>query len=144
VDIENIKSKVASMSDYQLKQNISEGKDSYQENVYQIYIDEAQKRNIEINEDTIEEIRTDNLTDAGLNIVKLGYGLGLLGGIGGYIVAGIILLRKTKPERKLAYYPKEIRKHAKWIIVGTTFMIVIGWRLIAFGIGLIYNLATGK
>jgi hypothetical protein len=144
VDLENVKLKVASMSDYQLKQNISEGKDSYQEGVYQIYLDEAKKRNIEINENTIEEIKKDNLTYTGLNIVKLGYGLGLLGGIGGYIVAGIILLRKTKPERKLVYYPEEIRKHAKWIIVFTTFMIVIGWRLIGYGIGLIYNLIIGK
>ena len=57
MDLENVKSKVASMSDYQVKQNISEGKDSYQEGVYQIYLDEAKKRNIEINENTIEEIK---------------------------------------------------------------------------------------
>lgn len=132
MDLQDIKKNVEKMSDYQLKLNISEGRKAYQKGVFQLYIEEAEKRGVKTTKDAMDKIKEENREKGGLDIVKVGYGLGFLGGVGGYVVSAVILFRRVKSNDKNAYYPEEVRKHAKWIILFTTLMIVIGWRLIGF------------
>lgn len=139
MDLEALKKNVVSVPDDRLRQYISEGKDAYVEGVYQIYVTEAERRAISISDESIEETKADYRDNQGQNLVKLGYALGFLGGIGGYIVAIVIWVRKIQPEGKYSYYPKETKRHVPLIIAFTTIMVFIGWRLIGNVIRLVMH-----
>ncbi len=120
-----IKRTITALSDYQLKACISEGESSYENGIFQLYLDEARKRNLKIDNEEIKQVRKEISKSKAYNIVKFGYAFAALGGLAGIIIALVLLLRKKTDEtgKRYDFYPKEIRRHGYFILL--TFICVI-------------------
>ena len=133
-EINDFIEKINSMPDYELKKQLSYGKESYRDGYYELLEEELKNRNIEIFEETIEETKLKIVKNKGINIAKIGYFFAIMGGFIGLIIS-IYLLASKK-------YDKNIKKHGIIILSLGLFMMIIGWRLIVFLIKLIINLLS--
>ncbi len=136
---EALRERVRSISDVELKENLTLGRAAFQEGVFEIYVEEAKNRNISLEEVDLVKYKEEKAASSTLNIVKFGYALGALGGIGGYIVALVLAFRKNRNSKE-KFYSLENRKKAKWIAIFTTGMIIVGWPAIWLALSLLFRM----
>jgi|GEM_PF-2759998 len=134
--INNIKK----LSDYGLKLQLSEGKDAYRNGIYDLLLEEAKNREIEINQDTIMNALIENNDKQELNIVKLGYAWAFIFGILGLILGIYIIIKKEKNNKKEYKFNDIVRNHGRNIIIISLIMLTFGWTLIIFFLNSFINL----
>ena len=125
---QDIRIAIADLNDQQLLIRIGEGPSSYQEGIYALYIEEARKRNLNIEQSAIEQVNVNVQNIKTNNLVRAGYALSFVGGLGGFIIA-YILTRKNKITKEYKY-PKDIRKHTNNFLGISAVMITVGWLII--------------
>jgi hypothetical protein len=132
-DKQNFIESIKKLNDYELKKQISYGKDSFREGYYEYLLAESNNRNIEITNEVILDIKQDNNKSKDNNIIKIGYVFAILGGIIGIILGIYILVSKTDNETiKEHKYNELTRKHGINILIIAIIMATFGWRIIIY------------
>jgi len=134
---DELKNIIMTMTDAELITMLSDGKDVYQPGIYDLYVNEAKRRKIELTNEKYEEVKNDQNKRENWNIIRLGYALAVLGGFLGIITAIYILTKKIRnTKNELVYkFEQQMRKHGTYIIVLNCGMMIF-W--IAFFRKLIY------
>jgi len=109
--------KIRNMPNYELKKQISYGKESYRDGYYKLLEEELRNRNIDQSEEIIEETKLEITKNKGMNIVKLGYAFAILFSFIGLIIS-IYLLKSKK-------YDKNIKWHGILILCLSIIMIMV-------------------
>jgi hypothetical protein len=131
---ETVLDTIRRLSKEELLLRIAEGKESYRNGMYELFIEEAQRRHIEPGDTAIAETRDSYVKNPKSNLVIFGYVFSVLGGVIGimtgiYILAGI---KRDSDGNKIHRYDGEVRNHGKTMIALAFFMLLVGWPLIGW------------
>jgi hypothetical protein len=138
--IDALKDRINKMTDDELITILADGKDSFQPGIYDLYLDEARKRKIELTDEKYEAVKDKENKKENWNIIRLGYALAVLGGFLGIITAIYVLTKKIRNEKdELVYkFEEQTKKHGKYIIAINCGMMIVWFALFRKIIHLIF------